>query len=256
MNDFRREDRYVVLKRSDLQKHAAVTDLYALDRILEVVALGRAAEGKQPTQQYVVVAADWPEYEVVWELIRARVEGQEPAAAGGSQPVAVNGREATHYCDQCGALWAELPAMEGLPHGGWTLVSATCGQCCDNAPMGKQIVALAGVPAAQIDELSTLRLDCTKPVARVIADILAELQRAGAKFPTWPVDPIHAATVVGEEAGEILKETLQAVYEPHKGTMDHARAEAIQTAAMAIRFVLGMPHYVPLICEQHVQELA
>lgn len=89
----------------------------------------------------------------------------------------------------------------------------------------------------------------------VVDEVRAELQRAVAKFPTWPNDPVHAAIVVGEESGELQRAVLQAVYEPHKGTMADAREEAIQTAAMAIRFVLGLPHYVPVHSEQHEQEI-
>ncbi len=89
----------------------------------------------------------------------------------------------------------------------------------------------------------------------VVAEVLAELERAGLKFPTWPTDPIHAVTVVAEESGELQRAVLQAVYEPHKGSLEDARTEAIQTAAMAIRFAMGVPHYVPVASEQHLQDL-
>lgn len=48
----------------------------------------------------------------------------------------VNNRVPTHYCRVCGALW-----FKGADQ--WSLVSLHCGQCCDNALMGNQIVALA-----------------------------------------------------------------------------------------------------------------
>jgi len=53
--------------------------------------------------------------------------------------IIVNGKTATHYCNQCGALWASLPPMAGLPDGGWTLVSRSCHPCCNNTTMGEQI---------------------------------------------------------------------------------------------------------------------
>jgi hypothetical protein len=59
-------------------------------------------------------------------------------------PVEVGGRIATHYCRDCGALWRELPPDRAFPDGSWTLVSNACGKCCDNAPMGSQIVAFNG----------------------------------------------------------------------------------------------------------------
>lgn len=73
--------------------------------------------------------------------------------------------------------------------------------------------------------------------------ILDELRRAVAKFPTWPTDPLHALAVLGEEFGETTKAVLQAVYEPHKSTPADVRAEAIQTAAMAIRFLISLDAY-------------
>ena len=37
-------------------------------------------------------------------------------------------------------------------------------------------------------------------------EILAELERATEKFPTWPTDPLHALAVLGEEFDELTKE--------------------------------------------------
>lgn len=65
------------------------------------------------------------------------------------ESITVDGKTATHYCNKCGALWRLLSAEE-LPAlgGGWTLVSKTCGRCCDNEVMGAQIVALTLSPRA------------------------------------------------------------------------------------------------------------
>lgn len=72
---FRREDRYIVLKRSDLERHATPSQLRELKRTCEMVRAGRLNEGKR-IDHYVVVADDWPEYEETWEKIQARVEGR------------------------------------------------------------------------------------------------------------------------------------------------------------------------------------
>lgn len=74
-------------------------------------------------------------------------------------------------------------------------------------------------------------------------EINAELARATAKFPDWPRDPLHALAVLQEEVGELQKEVLQAVYEPHKTSVKHIRAEAIQVAAMAQMFIEGLGGY-------------
>jgi hypothetical protein len=89
--------------------------------------------------------------------------------------------------------------------------------------------------------------------AEVLAPIMAELERATRKFPTWPTDPLHAVAVLGEEYGELDKAVLQAVYEPHKSTTEDVRSEAIQTAAMAIRFVASLDHYEYACCPLHEQ---
>lgn len=71
----------------------------------------------------------------------------------------------THYCRECKALWRRWP------DGSWSLVTAACGKCCDNVPMGEQIVALGDPCAAPAS---------AEAVAREAADLLAEMDAA------WP----------------------------------------------------------------------
>ena len=87
----------------------------------------------------------------------------------------------------------------------------------------------------------------------VIEQITAELDRATRKFPTWPTDPLHALAVLGEEFGELTKAALQLTYEPHKVTMADVRQEAIQTAAMALRFAMSLDVYQFSPSQQHQQ---
>jgi hypothetical protein len=87
----------------------------------------------------------------------------------------------------------------------------------------------------------------------VLAEIEAEIARATAKFPTWPTDPIHAFAVVGEEYGECQKEVLQLTYEPHKSSKEEVRKEAVQLAAMAIRFLMSLDRYEYAPLAQHSQ---
>ncbi len=75
----------------------------------------------------------------------------------------------------------------------------------------------------------------------ILQEIEAELARAVAKFPTWPTSPFDAKTVISEEYGELSKAILQHVHEPHKGvTRADIREEALQTAAMCVRFVISL----------------
>jgi hypothetical protein len=87
-----------------------------------------------------------------------------------------------------------------------------------------------------------------------IGAVLAEVERATAKFPTWPTDPLHALAVLGEEFGELTKAVLQSVYEPHKVGPDDVREEAIQTAAMALRFLMSLGRYELITSDQHLQD--
>jgi hypothetical protein len=99
--------------------------------------------------------------------------------------------------------------------------------------------------------------DQPAPVARApiepLDEVVTEINRAVKKFPRWPTDPIHAAAVVAEECGELQKAVLEAVYEPHKGSRKNIRNEAIQTAAMCIRFLDSFDAYEWFHSIQHDQ---
>ena len=76
------------------------------------------------------------------------------------------------------------------------------------------------------------------PVQQICADIMAEYDRALAKFPGWPTNLAEASTVFAEEAGETVKAAAEAWWtggDPHE-----VEKEAIQAAAMAIRLIMGL----------------
>lgn len=98
-------------------------------------------------------------------------------------------------------------------------------------------------PASQGDALS-----------QAARDVLAEVEHATHKFPTWPTDPLHALAVLGEEFGELTKDMLQLTYEPHKTSAEKVRTEALQTAAMALRLLMSLERYEYLPCTQHSQQ--
>lgn len=85
------------------------------------------------------------------------------------------------------------------------------------------------------------------------AEAVGEVVRATRKFPQWPTDPLHALAVLQEEVGELTKEVVQLTYEPHKSSMAAVRVEAIQTAAMALRFLMSLDRYEFLAGQQHSQ---
>jgi NTP pyrophosphatase (non-canonical NTP hydrolase) len=88
-----------------------------------------------------------------------------------------------------------------------------------------------------------------------IYNIVLELKKAKAKFPNWPTDPLHALAVLGEEYGELNKAVLQYSHEPHKTSLEEIRSEAIQTAAMAMRFIMNLDQYVYTQSEQHILDV-
>jgi hypothetical protein len=71
--EFRREDRYIVIKRKDLdtvfrsdvreQFYTALHRLNCHDVLI-------------PQRKFLVIESDWPEYEIVWQMIGARVTGR------------------------------------------------------------------------------------------------------------------------------------------------------------------------------------
>lgn len=71
--EFQREDRYIVIKRKDLEK-APTLMAYALQ-----VALDGLRE-HLPERQCLVIEGDWPEFEPTWAAIKARVEGRAAQA--------------------------------------------------------------------------------------------------------------------------------------------------------------------------------
>jgi len=76
MESFEREDRYLVLKRSDIQE-LNFNWQTVLERVADEIGAIRMERGKKETVpgiQCVVVEKDWPEYEQVWEMIKKRVE--------------------------------------------------------------------------------------------------------------------------------------------------------------------------------------
>lgn len=94
------------------------------------------------------------------------------------------------------------------------------------------------------------------PTSDLLLEVLAEIDRATAKFPTWPNDPLHAIGVLGEEFGELTKAVMQATYEPHKNGPGDVRNEAVQTAAMALRFLASLDRYEYAGSVQHHQAFA
>jgi len=81
--------------------------------------------------------------------------------------------------------------------------------------------------------------DLARTRERVVEDVFAELRRAETTHPSWPTDPFVGVAVITEELGETAQAIIDARY---KGaSRDRIYDEAVQVAAMALRFLLNMP---------------
>lgn len=88
---------------------------------------------------------------------------------------------------------------------------------------------------------------------KILDEIESELTAAINKFPTWPTKAQDAGLIVAEESGELMKAILECTYEHPKSEPSDVRREAIQTAAMAIRFLLSFEQYEYTKSHQHEQ---
>ena len=77
---------------------------------------------------------------------------------------------------------------------------------------------------------------------QVIDDIFKELKKAEEKHPGWPADFFEGHAIISEEVGELAQAIIDHKY---KGqglclySLNRIREEAIQVAAMGIRFLLN-----------------
>lgn len=72
MSNFKREDRYLVLKRCDIEMYLNKDDSMRLARISRDITNARMDKGRPPLK-CVCIESDWPEYETAWSMIENRV---------------------------------------------------------------------------------------------------------------------------------------------------------------------------------------
>lgn len=136
--------------------------------------------------------------------------------------------------------------------------TAKCELCGEPMPPGETMFKFHGYsgpcPKEPLPQVASVALEVpSMDWGLALRPVLGEIGRAMQKFPTWPTDPLHGVAVLGEEFGELTKAVLQATYEPEKSSVDDVRTEAIQTAAMALRFVASLDAYRFQRCDQHSQ---
>lgn len=77
--------------------------------------------------------------------------------------------------------------------------------------------------------------------ATISSEIIDEVIRASSIHPTWPTDAVHAVSILTEESGELMKAAIE--YHYNNGDIEAVREEAVQTGAMALRFLLNINKY-------------
>ena len=75
--------------------------------------------------------------------------------------------------------------------------------------------------------------------AAAIEEIQEALDAAEKKFSRFPNDPVHAAAIMAEEAGETLQAALDYYY-GRAGLQDRIAKEAAQAGAMALRILMAI----------------
>ncbi|AKA81759.1 hypothetical protein [Pseudomonas synxantha] len=69
MTEFKREDRYIIIKRNDLKKVPVAYRSALVDPMFSLLS-------HLPRRECVVVEHDWPEYHLVWAMIKHRMAGK------------------------------------------------------------------------------------------------------------------------------------------------------------------------------------
>lgn len=99
MENFNREERYVVFKRKDINRlskeHAA-----EFSRILSKL-FDLQIQLEMPKREYVVVESDWPEYEPTWRAIEKRACCIGCSGSGNERVIGSGNTEIVDECSIC-----------------------------------------------------------------------------------------------------------------------------------------------------------
>ena len=82
---FEREDRYIVIKRSDMDR---IPNQKVVHSFLGALGELSAHSVRIPQRKFLVIESDWPEYDPAWKLIQDRVQGRPILDAAPAAPAA------------------------------------------------------------------------------------------------------------------------------------------------------------------------
>lgn len=111
VSEFERENRYIVIKRSDLEKVPVSYRNTMINPMFNLLP-------HLPKREFVVIESDWPEYETVWRMLEDRVTGVSVKSCDECMGTGGIGRlETCSYCKGTGktsipAAQSELAALQ------------------------------------------------------------------------------------------------------------------------------------------------
>ena len=77
----------------------------------------------------------------------------------------------------------------------------------------------------------------------ILADVLLKLDEMKVKYPEWPSNPLYAASMIGKEYSQLIADVLCLVLKSDYSKISDVKENAIQTAAVCLRFLLNINSY-------------
>lgn len=218
MSEFKREERFIVIKRKHLSAESRTHD--SLEQELRVW-LDRHLV---PTSECVVVESDWPEYEAVWAMLAARVEGRPTPYQVLEQQIAALRQHKTDYMEAAEGTRKALEAEAKVLRTSYQIV------CEERKAIREEVAALrarvvvvpdAGSQRLLVSELVSLAagLACRRPLSRMAelcdeqsrvtsARLLGYIDEAGDSLADYAVDLRRIADELARLNGKAVSEGL------------------------------------------------
>lgn len=96
-------------------------------------------------------------------------------------------------------------------------------------------------------------MDKYQRILDIIADVCSEVEKSEVYYPGFPLDAVHAAGMVTEAAGALMKASFLWAYDGHDP--QEIRQEAINTGAMAIRLLIHIHELKARMSETGIRDI-
>jgi hypothetical protein len=225
--EFEREDRYVVIKRSDLE---TIPNRPVVHEFLAALAEVSAHSCRIPQRRFLVIESDWPEYEPTWAAIERRMTGAalaEPVPPAGGALEVFNMRNVMTCCESASTFH---------------LVAGTSNWCATLAiQLNKVVHAHVNRPQAEVE-------------------VLAVLDRHAEGGVTFSQDALSYAYHGTELVDREVVTRLQAEVEQWKGSRNdlikgndelHSQIADLQSELTKARELLGRVYDADLAARHH-----